>query len=46
MHRDSRGQSKITPDSVIGHDNEDFTLTPGLLDLRGRTPAYNMRGHA
>ena len=23
-----RGQSKITPDSAIDHDNEDFTLTP------------------
>ena len=50
---DSRGQSKITPDSAIGRDNEDFTLDPWIagfsgtvLDLRGRTPAYNMRGHA
>ena len=46
MYRDRWGQSKITPDSAIGHNNEDFTLTPGLLDFRGRTPAYNMRGHA
>ena len=24
----ARGQSKITPDNAIDHDNEDFTVTP------------------
>ena len=34
MYRDSGGQSKITPDSAIGHDNEDFTLTPNIQHFR------------
>ena len=34
MHRDSRGQSKTTPDSAIGRDNEDFTLTPNIRHFR------------
>ena len=34
--RKCRGQSKIKPDPVIGHDHDDFTLTPPI----SLTPAF------
>ena len=32
MWQDIWGQSKITTDSAIGHDNDDFTLTPAIYN--------------
>ena len=41
---DSRGQSKITPDSAIGRDNDDFTLDPWIAGFSGTDPRLQHAG--
>ena len=40
---ETRGQSKITPDRAIGHDSDDFTLTPFVVVDQAELDAFAYR---
>ena len=40
---ETRGQSKITPDRAIGHDSDDFTLTPFVVVDQADIDAFAYR---